>query len=351
MSVQTLLKDLPTPKQEVWKFSNLPVALRGLEMVPAPAAWSMTGAFEYLTSGQLDWPHLSSEQPSLWTVNAAYPADGLTIDIPAGKHIERPILLDLQGLAGQLLTSRLHLKIGQGADVTVIETHKGNDVYWKNLATVIEVGANARLRHYRIVEDDPFSVQTQATQVTVRRDGVYEAFNLTFGNKFSRYDINAKLLAENGAVKLSGITLLEGKQFADTTAVIEHEAAHCSSNQLFKTLLNDQSHGVFQGKIHVHQVAQKTDGYQLSNNLLLSPLAEMNVKPELEIYADDVKCSHGTTTGALDETPLFYLRSRGIPENIARRMLIESFLGQVLDSISHDDVRADVEARIKAWLK
>lgn len=348
MSVQALIKDIPSPKLERWKYSNLPLALKNLELAPAPAVWDMTGAFEFLETDAA-WS-LTDQGPSLVALNAAYPAEVVSLRIPANKKIAQTIHLDLTGQDGQLLTSRLKITVEQGADVTIIEHHKGLETYWKNCATEIAVGANARLRHYRILEDDPFAVNTQATNVTVRRDGAYECFTLTTGGKFTRAETHARLLAENATASLSGATLLAGKQFADTTVLIEHEAPHCPSNQYFKTLLDDQAHGVFQGKIYVHQVAQKTDGYQLSNNLLLSPLAEMNVKPELEIYADDVKCSHGTTTGALDETPLFYLRSRGLSEKEARRLLIEAFLGEVTEKISHEQVRADIEAKVRIWL-
>ena len=349
MTVQTLIKDLPTTKQEKWKFSNLPAALKGLELAPASATWDMTGAFEFLEP-TTSWRIPLETEPSLWALNAAYASDPVTIRVPAGKQVEQPIHLTLEGHEGQLLTSRLNLHIEAGADVTVIEHHKGLESYWKNCATQIEVGANARLRHYRIIEDDPFAVNTQTSRVSVRRDGNYECFTLTTGAKFSRNEVHARLLAENATASLSGATLLNGRQVGDTTLLIEHEAPHCPSHQYLKTLLDGQSKGVFQGKIHVHQIAQKTDGYQLSNNLLLSPLAEMDVKPELEIYADDVKCSHGTTTGALDETPLFYLRSRGLTEKDARRLLIEAFLGEVLEKITRDEIRADMEGRIRLWL-
>lgn len=349
MSVQTLINNIPSPKQERWKYSNLPGALRGMEILPASATWDMNGAFEFLDPS-LEWSPQETAEPSLWGLNNAFHLDPVAINIPENRKVAQPIHLTLDGTKGQLLPSRLLIKVGQGADVVLIEHHKGYDAYWKNCASEISIGANARLRHYRIIEDDPFALNTQTTNVTVRRDGTYECFTLTTGAKFSRHEIHARLLAENATASLSGATLLTGKQFADTTVLIEHEAPHCPSNQFFKTLLDGQSHGVFQGKIHVHQVAQKTDGYQLSNNLLLSPLAEMNVKPELEIYADDVKCSHGTTTGALDETPLFYLRSRGLTEQDARRLLIEAFLGEVSEKITDDTVRADIEGRMRLWL-
>ena len=349
MTVQALIKDIPTPKLERWKFSNLPGAVKGLELAPAAAAWDMTGAFDYLDPSQ-PWKAPVQSEASLWSLNAGQTVDPVVIRIPKGRHIDHPIHLTLEGVPGQLMTSRLQIIVEEGADVTLVEHHKGSETYWKNGATLIVVGANARLRHYRVMEDDPFAVNTQATEAVVRRDGSYECFTLTTGAKFSRHEVHARLLAENATASLSGLTLLEARQFADTTVLVEHEAPHCPSNQSFKTLLKDQARGVFQGKIYVHQIAQKTDGYQLSNNLLLSPLAEMNVKPELEIYADDVKCSHGTTTGALDETPLFYLRSRGLTEKEARQLLIEAFLGDVTEKITHDEVREDIEARMRLWL-
>jgi Fe-S cluster assembly protein SufD len=341
---------MPSIKQEKWKYSNLSAVLKNLDLTPAPVSWDMTGAFEFLDPGSV-WTAAAGGESSLWTLNAEFPVEPLSLRIPAGKKVDMPIHLTLDGRNGQILPSRLVVNVEKGADVTIIEHHKGFETYWKNGAVVISVGANARLRHYRIIEDDPFSVNTQALSVNIRRDGVYECFTLTTGAKFSRHDFHVRLLAENANASLFGATLLNGKQFGDTTIVMEHEAPHCLSNQFFRTLLDDQARGVFQGKIHVHQIAQKTDGYQLSNNLLLSPLAEMNVKPELEIYADDVKCSHGTTTGALDETPLFYLRSRGLSEKEARHMLIEAFLGEVSGKITHDEVRTDIEARMRQWLK
>ena len=144
--------------------------------------------------------------------------------------------------------------------------------------------------------------------------------------------------------------MLSGKQHGDTTLLVEHKAPHCQSNQLYRTILNNEARGVFQGKIHVHQIAQKTDGYQLSNNILLTPLAEMNIKPELEIYADDVKCSHGSTTGQLDETPMFYLRSRGLNETEARKLLLEAFIGEALEKITHEQVMEMITEKATQWL-
>ncbi|MEK7801516.1 MAG: SufD family Fe-S cluster assembly protein, partial [Pseudomonadota bacterium] len=164
----------------------------------------------------------------------------------------------------------------------------------------------------------------------------------------SEYHVD--MTGEGAEADLSGVALLRGKQHADTTIVVNHMEPYGRSSQFFKHILEDQSRGVFQGKIHVFKDAQKTNGYQLSNNLLLSPLAEMDVKPELEIYADDVKCSHGSTTGQLDETPMFYLMSRGISQEDARRLLIEAFLVEIVDKITIESVRTIFSERVRLWL-
>ena len=149
---------------------------------------------------------------------------------------------------------------------------------------------------------------------------------------------------------LTSINLLSGMQHGDTTILIEHTAPHCRSNQFYRTILDDSARGVFQGKVHVHKIAQKTDGYQLSNAILLSEKAEMDTKPELEIYADDVRCSHGATTGQLDEEPVFYLRSRGLSEKEARELLIQAFVDEVVDKIVDEDIQASVREKTGQWL-
>jgi Fe-S cluster assembly protein SufD len=170
------------------------------------------------------------------------------------------------------------------------------------------------------------------------------------GGMMSRHQIQADLEGVNGFVSFNGLNLLGGKQHGDTTILINHRAAHCNSNQFYRSLLTDEAHGVFQGKVHVFEGAQKTDGYQLSNAILLSDKAVMDTKPELEIYADDVKCSHGATTGQMNEEPLFYLRSRGLSEKEARLLLIRAFVDEVVDKIEDEKLKAQIEKDVEAWL-
>lgn len=321
--MQTSLLNLD---RETWKYSNINAALKKLSVTAKPCVWEMSGAFEFLQGEH-------------------------SIVIPKNKQVTRPIELKLSGTdAGQFKTT-LDITVEAGAEVTIIERQAGEGSYWKDIDLNITVGQNAKLNHYRFCEEDPFCVVTERTHATLARDARYNVVAINGCAGFGRADFNIKMMGEGGECDLSGLTLLAGKQHSDTTIVIDHIAPHCRSSQFFKTVLNDQSRGVFQGKIHVHKDAQKTDGYQLSNNLLLSKLAEMDVKPELEIYADDVKCSHGSTTGQLDETPLFYLMSRGISKEDARRLLLEAFMGEVLEKIKNDDVRVMFDERVHLWLK
>lgn len=311
---------------ETWKYSNINAALKKLDVTESPVVWEMSGAFEFLQGDN-------------------------SIIIPKNKIVEQPIDVRLVGADAQQLTTAMTITVEAGAEVTIIERQSGEGTYWKNIDLTINVAENAKLRHYRFCEEDPFCVVTERTHITLARDARYNMVTISGCAGFGRADFNVTMGGQGAECDLSGLTLLAGKQHSDTTIVVDHIAPHCRSSQFFKTVLNDQSRGVFQGKIHVHKDAQKTDGYQLSNNLLLSNLAEMDVKPELEIYADDVKCSHGSTTGQLDETPLFYLMSRGISKDDARRLLLEAFMGEVLEKISNEDVRQMFDERVHLWLK
>ena len=179
--------------------------------------------------------------------------------------------------------------------------------------------------------------------------GTYDSFALILGAKLARMEVHARLAGPNAAAHLNAAQLLGASQHADFTTIVRHDAPNTASRQTVKNVLTGRSRGVFQGKIEVARVAQKTDGYQMNQALLLSANAEMDSKPQLEIYADDVKCSHGATVGALDADQLFYLRSRGVPEAEARAILVRAFLSEALDSISHEGARAAMEAAIAAW--
>jgi Fe-S cluster assembly protein SufD len=305
-------QNLPTPVEEKWKYTNLPRAVpQGLSPVAK---------------------------------------DEKVIHIKRGEKQTKPIEILWAGLDNTLHTPVLKITLEEGAEATIIERHEGTGAYWKNMVTEIVVGANARLNHVCVQNDTMEAVQTNLVTVTTCRDAVFDGFRLNMGGKLTRHDLHAIVDGTNAECTFNGINLLAGQQHGDTTILIEHKAPHCRSNQFYRTILDDAARGVFQGKVHVHKPAQKTDAYQLSNAILLSDKAEMDTKPELEIYADDVKCSHGATTGQLDEGPLFYLRSRGLSDKEARLMLIQAFIDEVTDKIADESLRAEIQEKATAWL-
>ncbi len=357
---------LPTPLLERWKYTNLAPHIKGFgqKLDAAPLVYNGPDKFvknlREILSDPPDWlASLLSERDEgafryrdmmLWDMGNLFLRDGLVVDIPVDNSVDKPVEITVSGSDSGFYAPRLVIRLGRGSDLTVIERLTGEGRFWNNCVTQIQVGENARLRHYRIQDSGDTSVFTGNTHVQVERDGTYEAFTLTAGAALSRNQIHAELRGSNAVCNFYGINLLSGGQHGDTTAEIEHEAPHCRSNQFIRSVMSGRAHGVFQGKVHVHRAGQKTDAYQLSNALLLSEGAEMDTKPELEIYADDVKCSHGATTGRLEDEPLFYLRSRGLSEAEARSLLIGAFVGEVVDKLEDEVVKILVQKRIQTWL-
>ncbi|MCK5374685.1 MAG: Fe-S cluster assembly protein SufD [Alphaproteobacteria bacterium] len=307
---------LPTPKDEQWKYTHLGRALGARLLNVQP---------------------LAQQQ--------------ILVHKTVGEICKEPEKIVWKGEAGNHYQSRFEIVLEDGAQATIVEFHEGEGAYWKNMSTEIVLGANARLNHIRIQKDSVDAVQTNMVHISMERDSHLNSFSINLGGKLTRHDIHAVLNGSGAQCQLNGVNLLKGQQHGDTTIIVEHVAPHCVSNQFYRSLLDDKAHGVFQGKVHVHRGAQKTDGYQLANTILLSPMAKMATKPELEIYADDVKCSHGTTTGALDEEPLFYLRSRGLNESQARMLLIQAFIDEVIGKITDSSIQTRIKDMVAEWLK
>lgn len=356
---------LPTPKLERWKYTDLPSRLKKLDLKFTAAPLTVKGLdipvrpLKAATSEK--WMETwASAKPAgeeayadmmLWQAANAFFRDGIVLDVPAGAVYEEPLEIYCQGQSGTYFNPRIFIRLGTGADLTVIEKHTGKGGFWNNAVTQIQIAKGAHLRHYRLQDNPQDAIYTQSTHIEIEQNASYRSFTLTTGSGLSRNQIHPVLKGRQADCHLSGLNLLNGPQIGDTTITMEHQAPCCTSTQMFRSILDGQAHGVFQGKVHVHQAAQKTDGYQISNALLFSPLAQMTTKPELEIYADDVKCSHGATTGRLDEQPLFYMRSRGIPEKQARLLLVEAFAEEIIATISHAETREDVQTRVRIWLE
>ena len=296
-----------------------------------------------------------AEDQSLVALNTAMMDSGFVLRVDAGVTIEQPIeVVFIGGLTDHPVAyfPRNLIVLGEGAEATVVKHYVGMGVgaYFANTVTEIEIGEGARLNHYKVQAETRDATHLSTVHVKVAKDATYECFNLSIGGRLSRTDVSVRLEGEGAHAGLNGAYLMHGSEHCDNTTVIEHLAPNTTCREIFKGVLDDQSRAVFQGRIVVHKKAQGTDGHQLCKTLLLSTGAEINTKPELEIYADDVKCSHGATTGQIDETALFYLRTRGIPEAQARNLLVQSFLGEALDEISNEDVRQAFTDKVLHWL-
>jgi Fe-S cluster assembly protein SufD len=225
----------------------------------------------------------------------------------------------------------------------------GQGTYLLNTVAEIHVAEGATLTHIRLQDEAASAFHVSTTYADIEAGATYDSFTLNLGARLSRTEVHAQLTGKGGVAHLNAAQLLTGSQHADFTSVVGHTAPGCQSRQTVKNVLAGKSRGVFQGKIEVARQAQKTDGYQMNQALLLSPFAEVDSKPELEIFADDVKCSHGATVGELDAEQMFYLRSRGVPEAEARSILVRAFLAEALDAVADETIRARLEAAVEGW--
>ena len=279
--------------------------------------------------------------------------DGLLLDLPPGVEAGAMEVLSIASHATRPIAfhPRHLVRIGAGASLTLIETSLGPSgaTYLHNPVFEVQVGAGATLAHVRIQREGRAAFQLSTVLAAVEAGGTYDNFTLNAGARLVRNEIHVALLGPRAACHMNGAQLAGDGQHADTTTFLDHAAPDCASRQTYKTVLAGKSRGVFQGKILVRQAAQRTDGYQMNQALLLSENAEIDAKPQLEIYADDVKCSHGATVGALDEAQLFYLRARGIPAEQARAMLVQAFLVEAIEGVTHPLAQAALAEATDGW--
>ncbi|SHJ36341.1 Iron-regulated ABC transporter permease protein SufD [Roseomonas rosea] len=293
----------------------------------------------------------SASQPMV-TLNTLLFEDGLVLEVPEGADAGR---LELLSVASGETASTVHprhlIRLARGAKLVLLETalsaagarHLHNPVF------EIEVAEGAKITHVRVQREAESAYHLAHLGVRVAEGGTYDGFVLNAGGKISRSETHLALTGPNAIAHLNGAQLVAEGQLADTTTALDHAAPNCASRQTVKTVLAGRSRGVFQGKILVRREAQKTDGYQMNQALLLSEDAEIDSKPQLEIYADDVKCSHGATAGALDPDSLFYLRARGIPADTARAMLVRAFLQEAVEIVADEPAREALEEAVSAW--
>jgi Fe-S cluster assembly protein SufD len=214
----------------------------------------------------------------------------------------------------------------------------------------VTLKAGARINHYRIQRESAAAFHVAKTTATTERDASYESTNINLGALLSRHDIAVTFLEEGGACAVDGLYLIGGDQHSDTHSVIDHATAHCTSRQLYKGVLNGKSRAVFNGKVFVRHGAQQTDAQQTNKNLLLSEEARVDTKPQLEIFADDVKCTHGAAVGQLNNDELFYLESRGINPALARNMLTYGFAEEVIEKIKIESIKRGLDQAVMSSL-
>jgi Fe-S cluster assembly protein SufD len=382
----------PTARDEEWRFTPVqPIASTAFE--PAPAAQVAAGDLAPFHFGHPEWPRLVfvngrfdgalsqipempagvrigslaaaiAEDASLerhvarhapigtspfTALNTAFIRDGAFVSVPRGALLEQPVtvlFVSTAEAAGAVTHPRNLYLIGDGANVSIVESYvtlAPDARYFTNVVTEVVTGADAWVEHTRIQRESEQAYHVGRTHVEQDRGSHYRSFTLAMGGAMARHNLDAHLNAPNVETLMYGLYLTRGEQVVDNHTAIYHDHPDCRSWEVYKGVLDGKSRAVFNGKVFVQPEAQKTDAKQTNRNLLLSRQARVDTKPQLEIFADDVKCTHGATVGNLDEVALFYARSRGVPADEARRLLTYAFAAEVVDEVALAPVREELD--------
>jgi Fe-S cluster assembly protein SufD len=296
---------------------------------------------------------LLKEENAFLALNAAMGQQGVFVHVERNADIQKPLfVLHLTAITEQpaLMTPQLFVDAAAGSRFSMIEAYhsleKTETPYFTDVVNRIRLGANGQLTHYRLQNESRNAFQVSNTAAQQERDSTYSSYQLDLGGRLVRNNLS-NLLHDSGThTDMYGVYLINGEQHIDNQTFIDHAFPHCTSNELYKGVISDKGRGVFNGKVIVRQDAQKTNAFQQNSSLVLSPTAAMDTKPQLEIFADDVRCSHGATVGQLDESSVFYLRTRGLNENPARQMLQHAFLMEVLENVNIQPLHDHLEKLI-----
>ena len=299
--------------------------------------------------------HADEHRDALAALNTAFIEDGAFVHLPAGAVLQAPIhLLYVSAAPGKptLSQPRNLIVAGANSQATVVETYAGlgDEVYFTNAVTEVVLGENARLDHYKLQEESTRAFHIALTRVQHGRDSRFTSHSVALGAALARNEVRALFASEGSECTLNGLYMATGKQHLDNRTLIDHKSPRCTSRELYKGVLDGQSRGVFSGRVLVRQDAQKTDASQTNKNLLLSDDAVLDTKPQLEIFADDVKCAHGAAVGQLDENALFYLRTRGIGHEEARSLLTYAFASEMVNLVPLGPLRARVRDLVTSKL-
>ena len=287
---------------------------------------------------------IASKEESLTTLNTAFSLEGAYINIPKSKVVEKPIEIinfSTGTEAALLVQPRNLIIVNENAHVQIIERHQSlnENPVLTNSVTEIFARKRAIVDYYKIQNDNLEASLIDNTYIAQKEQSNVSVHTFSFGGNITRNNLNFYHQGEHIDSTLKGITIIEGKQHVDHHTLVQHATPNCESHQNYKGIFGDRSTGVFNGKIFVEKEAQKTDAFQQNNNILLSDKATINAKPQLEIFADDVKCSHGCTIGQLDEKAMFYMQSRGIPQKEAKALLMYAFSNEVIESIKIPELK------------
>jgi Fe-S cluster assembly protein SufD len=372
---QALGFDLPNRRMEEWRWTDLRqlidqpypprqhVEASAAEIAQLMALSPFAGVAAdrmVFVNGQYDATH--SKRANGWTeskVDAAEPIAQMAFAFATGGarlklegNASRPLELIFIASDSAPRTVATHnvIEVADDSAATIIETHIGAGSYLSCSLTEIRVGHNARLDRVKAECEAAGATHLAHAHVTLAHSATLRDFTLTTGARLNRQNGTYRFAGEYADARVSGAYLLGGRQHADTRLVVDHQVANCASRELFKCVMDGHARGIFQGKVIVRPGAQKTDGKQSSHALLLSETAEFDAKPELEIYADDVACGHGATSGDLNHDHLFYLKSRGIPEAEARALLVAAFAGEAFETIHDESIRAALADHAGRWL-
>jgi Fe-S cluster assembly protein SufD len=396
------ITDFPTTRQEEWKYTDLsglqqldfPVVKPGKKVYAGaeqikPHFFNSTDYYRLVFSDGVFRPELSTpssktglvimpfsdldadylaavipylgrqvslEQNFFAALNTALFQDGAWIFVPRGMIVERPIEIvnfSTQQVEAYLTSPRNLIFAGENSQVRIIENYCADKeaLYFTNSVCEMILSAGAIVEHFRVQNDSRQAFHISSTQVWQQKSSNYISHSYSFGAKLSRHNLNSNLSAEGVECTLNGLYVGEGDQHIDNHTAIDHASPNGQSHELYKGILDDQAHGVFNGKIFVRPVAQKTNALQSNNCILLSDETTIDTKPQLEIFADDVKCTHGATVGQLDDEAYFYMRSRGIDQQKARTLLIYAFASEVIDRIPFGPVRDKINSLFRDKLK
>ena len=343
------VRGMPHRRFEHWRYSDLRAVLDAGQVAAAGTAhWHIAKLpdgielFDLAEPAAPEWVAANlgniGNRPTMEEASLAFAEGGVALRVPAGRVIAEPLELQITG-GGNL---RVLVILEEGAALTLAENHTMDAGLMRNLGVEFAIGAGAVLTHVRLAPFSPKSFTIEHIAATAGRGGRYRAHYANFGSRLSRTELHLVLQEEAAEAEISGVNVLGQEVHADVTTHIEHAAGKTRSTQLFKYIAGGHARSVYQGKITVRDGAAGTDSRQTAKGLLMSGRAEIDLKPELIIFADDVKCAHGAAVGDLDADSLFYLRSRGIPEREARRLLVRAFLEEAVAAIDSEAIRSVV---------